>query len=329
MKGKLMKFKRLAELIVLLLLIIAAIYVCGINKKAHTPQESPKPDVPAESEVETPSAEESEETPVQEEEPSKPSYENYVPPKKLRELRYTKETYDLASTLVSTFRYPPDNSAQIVSDTLLKYEETDYEMGEMWRGIMEYWAYANLDMPLNYNVLPDGLPEDDSMCIVVLGYRLEDDGSMSEELVERLKVGLASAEKYPNAIVAVTGGGTSRGSNATEADSMAHWLTEHGVDPARIIIENKALTTGDNAVLTLEILRNAFPQVNSVAVVSSSYHIPEGCMVFREVTLIDSYCYGTEALNIVSNACCDVGPSTYGTINDQSQYVWSLANPTY
>ena len=33
-------------------------------------------------------------------------------------------------------------------------------------------------MELNYNVLPDGLPDDNSLCIVILGYRLEDDGSM-------------------------------------------------------------------------------------------------------------------------------------------------------
>lgn len=76
--------------------------------------------------------------------------------------------------------------------------------GEEWEKIMEYWDYVNTDM----NVNVDGLPNDDS--------------TMKDELVGRLQTALASAQKYPNAYVAVTGGGTAKNNpNAIEADQMA------------------------------------------------------------------------------------------------------------
>ena len=67
------------------------------------------------------------------------------------------------------------------------------------------------------------------LCIVIMGYDLRDDGSMKEELIDRLVVGLSSALKYPNAYVAVTGGATSDVPGVTEAGQMAQWLMERGL----------------------------------------------------------------------------------------------------
>ena len=76
--------------------------------------------------------------------------------------------------------------------------------GEEWEKIMKYGDYVNTDM----NVNVDGLPNDDS--------------TMKDELVGRQQTALASAQKYPNAYVAVTGGGTAKNiPNAIEADQMA------------------------------------------------------------------------------------------------------------
>lgn len=76
--------------------------------------------------------------------------------------------------------------------------------GEEWEKIMKYGDYVNTDM----NVNVDGLPNDDS--------------TMKDELVGRLQTALASAQKYPNAYVAVTGGGTAKNNpNAIEADQIA------------------------------------------------------------------------------------------------------------
>ena len=75
--------------------------------------------------------------------------------------------------------------------------------GEKWTRIMDLW-----EAPVTVNEkLPEDLPDGDSLCLVGLGFQLNPDGTMRDELVERLKVMLAALEKYPNALVVCTGGG--------------------------------------------------------------------------------------------------------------------------
>ena len=113
---------------------------------------------------------------------------------------------------------------------------------------MQLWKTVNTGLEIHENILPDGLPETDELCLVVLGFQLNPDGSMRNELTERLKVAKASAEKYPNALIVCTGGGTaSRNPDATEAGEMAKWLTANGVDAQRVIVEDQSLTTAQNA----------------------------------------------------------------------------------
>ena len=129
--------------------------------------------------------------------------------------------------------------------------------------------------------LPDGLPEDDTLCLVVLGFQLNPDGSMRDELIERLNVALAAAEKYSNALIVCTGGGTAaEDQTATEAGKMAEWLEEHGVDPSRLIVEDQSLTTAQNAIYTFDILTEKYPQVSQISIISSDYHIATGLLLF-------------------------------------------------
>ena len=127
----------------------------------------------------------------------------------------------------------------------------DPSLGEKWTRIMDLW-----EAPVTVNTkLPDGFPEDDSLCLVGLGFQLNPDGTMRDELVERLKVMLSASEKYPNAIIVCTGGGTAADDpTATEAGRMAEWLEAQGVDPSRLIVEDRSLTTAQNAIYTFDIL---------------------------------------------------------------------------
>ncbi len=180
-------------------------------------------------------------------------------------------------------------------------------------------------------MLPDGLPEDESLCIVVLGFQLHPDGSMSEELVGRCETALASAEKYPNALIAVTGGGTAwQNPSATEAGVMAAWLTARGVEPERILIEDASLTTADNAAFTCKLLCEQHPEVRALAIVTSDYHLPLGLLLFQEEALLTEYETGTRPFEVISNAALD----TQGRVNPdspmmQKSYLWSLADPKY
>ena len=149
-----------------------------------------------------------------------------------------------------------------------------------WERILSLWTSVNTDLTVNEGVLPDGLPDTDELCLVALGFQLNPDGTMKDELVERLKVVLASAEKYPRAYVVCTGGGTaSENSDVTEAGAMAAWLTENGLDPQRVIVEDKSLTTAQNAMFTYQILTEQYPQVSQLAIISSDYHIATGALI--------------------------------------------------
>ena len=170
----------------------------------------------------------------------------------------------------------------------------DPELGRKWTRIMDLWE---TEVTVN-ETLPAGLPEDDSLCLVALGFQLNPDGTMRDELVERLNVLLAASKQYPNALIVCTGGGTAADEpTATEAGRMAEWLVSQGVDPSRVIVEDHSLTTAQNAIYTFDILAEKYPQARQIAIVSSDYHIATGVLLFgAEAILRDS---GTE---VVSNA---------------------------
>ena len=86
-----------------------------------------------------------------------------------------------------------------IKQLLKELSATDQSTGTRWERIMNLWMSPELGQPLHYDVLPDGLPDTDELAIIVLGFQLNPDGTMKEELIERLTVAQASAEKYPNA----------------------------------------------------------------------------------------------------------------------------------
>ena len=179
----------------------------------------------------------------------------------------------------------------------------DPVQGAKWESIMQRWKTVSTDLEINENILPDGLPETDELCLIVLGFQLNPDGSMKDELTERLKVAKASAEKYPNALIVCTGGGTAaENPEATEAGEMAKWLVENGVDAGRVVVENRSLTTAQNAIYTWQILTEQYPQVKQLAIISSDYHIATGTLLFGAEATLQAAEAGKETMTVVSNA---------------------------
>ena len=170
----------------------------------------------------------------------------------------------------------------------------DASLGEKWRRIMDLWA-----APVAVNSsLPDSLMQDDALCLVALGFQLNPDGTMREELVERLRVLLRAAAQYPSALIVCTGGGTAaEDPAATEAGRMAEWLVSQGVDAARVIVEDHSLTTAQNALFTFDLLEERYPQVRQIAIISSDYHIATGTLLFGAEAILRN-----SGIEVVSNA---------------------------
>ena len=141
------------------------------------------------------------------------------------------------------------------------------------------------------------------LCIVALGFQLNPDGTMRDELIERLTVVKNSAEKYPHALIVCTGGGTAaENKSATEAGKMAEWLIENGIAAERVIVEDKSLTTAQNAIYTFDILTERYPQVKELVIISSDYHIATGTLLFEAEAILLAEKAGAETVHVVSNA---------------------------
>jgi len=236
------------------------------------------------------------------------------------------ETYKLISDLVYTYKMKQNEAFEDITALLSELKTVKPALGSTWERIMNYWIFVNEDLTVNTGALPEGLPDDDSLCIVILGYMLNDDGTMQDELIGRLQTGLHCAQQYPEAYVLVTGGGTAlRKPEATEAGCMAGYLKEHGVAPERIIVEDRSLTTGENALYSCQIISEQYPEIRHVAIVSSDYHVPLGCLVFQVQFLLTECATGKPQPSVISNAAFTTG-DTYGSrLSEQAAYVWKLS----
>lgn len=195
---------------------------------------------------------------------------------------------------------------------LAELREQDSAQGELWTKIMDYWQYADTEMELHIDRLPDGLPDDDSLALTVLGYSLNPDGTMKDELTARLTAALHCAEQYPNAYVICTGGGTAMlRQDVTEGGLMGEWMLAHGIPESRLIIEDRSLSTAANACNTYEILRSSYPQVDSVVLISSDYHIAWGALMFETAFLRSAYENRTPEIHVISNCACVVEDTTF------------------
>ena len=184
-----------------------------------------------------------------------------------------------------------------------------------WTRIMELWQSAQAELEIHPDILPDGLNDTDALCLVVLGFQLNPDGSMRDELIGRLRVALASAEKYLNACIVCTGGGTAtEDATATEAGRMAEWLIENGVSPERVIVEDQSLTTAQNAIYTFDILSERYPQVSQLAIISSDYHIATGALLFGAEAILRTEGEAGESIRVVSNAAWQAPSGTLSTM---------------
>lgn len=184
------------------------------------------------------------------------------------------------------------------NDYLDLLESVSPDEAKIWRRVLAY--YDTYKDGVSSGVVADGFAMDDSLCIVTLGFELNADGTMADELINRLEVTLTSAKKYPNAYVLVTGGGTAPGKpECTEADEMCKWLVANGVDSERIIVENRSFSTRQNATYSFKILRERYPMVHDIAIISSDYHVPSAAVIFYAVALYEAFRSGMPEFHIV------------------------------
>jgi len=113
---------------------------------------------------------------------------------------------------------------------------------------------------------------------VILGNKVNEDGSLSERLAQRLACGLALYRTGRVARLLVSGGLGKEG--FYEGDKMRDYLRAQGVPDAAIIVDNQGNTTQQTVRNTLR-LRSQL-RFRSLIVVSQFYHISRTKMLFRQ-----------------------------------------------
>ena len=107
--------------------------------------------------------------------------------------------------------------------------------------------------------------------IITLGAAVH--GSVpSLALTHRIQATYDYLIKYPDSI-AVVSGGQGSGEDISEAQCMYDWLTERGIAPERIIIEDKSTSTIENLKFSLQLIKENGGSADDIAIVSSPYHL--------------------------------------------------------
>ena len=215
--------------------------------------------------------------------------------------------------LIRNYELYQDESKNLNASIFESFKKANLEEALAWQDIMDYWHHIHTDFKVNETC--DNLPSGDSIVISILGIKLNDDGSMKDELIVRLKAGLELARRYPHAYVVVTGGPTANlNKNVTEGGVMGQWLLDHGLDQSRLIVEDRAMDTIGNAIYTYELLKECYPQVNGVVVVSSDYHVARGSLLYEATLRLAALKSKGKKLSVISNVGAKTDNPGYETI---------------
>lgn len=132
--------------------------------------------------------------------------------------------------------------------------------------------------------------------VIVLGCKVNGD-TPSKMLHDRSQSALEYLNENPDA-VCIASGGKGNGENISEAQVIYNFLTENGISPDRIYLEEKSTTTAENLSFCADIIaQNGLP--TEVAVASDNFHQLRAA-IFADKNGLDAYSLGCVTYPFVS-----------------------------
>lgn len=173
----------------------------------------------------------------------------------MRGYSYIAHTLTFAAALILLHRFAPARLWQI-SAVLVSI------------GLLYFCA---VEIPIIKNARTDDDAREKAF-VIVLGAEVR--GSRpTPSLYYRLCGAMEILTLNPDSTVIVSGG-QGEGEDITEAQCMRDWLVSQGIDPARIIMEDKATSTMENLEYSFDIIRSLGEDPDgNTTIVSSSYHL--------------------------------------------------------
>ena len=117
--------------------------------------------------------------------------------------------------------------------------------------------------------------------LIILGTKVEGT-EPTPMLADRIAAAAKYLQKYPDVICVVTGGKADE-INISEAQCMYNGLTELGIAPERILMEDQAVSTVENFEFSLALLEDTYGSIpESLGVLSSEFHLLRAGMLAKD-----------------------------------------------
>lgn len=175
--------------------------------------------------------------------------------------------------------------------------------GPRWTWMFDQWRAIDRGVRLKFD--PYTVRAGDRHAFVVLGSALTSSGRPSAKFEARLQLAYDALTACPTAKVLITGGAPKAG--ITEAARGRAWLTAVGIDPARILIEDKSSSTVGNARNSVPVLRKA--GITTYTLVSHASHLRRAAVLFLAARV---------AIETAENRKLDLEPLELLAIDDYS-----------
>ncbi|WP_381426455.1 YdcF family protein [Sporosarcina thermotolerans] len=120
---------------------------------------------------------------------------------------------------------------------------------------------------------------------IILGAKVNGE-TPSLTLHYRLKAALSYAETHPD-VRFILSGGQGPDEEISEAEAMRRYLTEHGIDEGRLLMESQSTSTYENLLYSKKLLPE---DIDSITIITSDFHLARARM------LADSLGLKTDAL---------------------------------
>ena len=120
--------------------------------------------------------------------------------------------------------------------------------------------------------------------LLILGGNVIGADTPSAQLFERMKSAAVYLKENPETVAVPCGGCFRDGQKKSEAEIIAAYLVEQGVDAERIILEDKSTTTYENFEFGTRIIENHAGKTLddiSVAFLSSDYHLHRAAIIAK------------------------------------------------
>ncbi len=128
-------------------------------------------------------------------------------------------------------------------------------------------------------------PAYDRDYVIVLGCRIRPDGTLYPLIRGRVDRAIAFARAQENATgkppILIPSGGKGNDEPEAEAEAMARYMIQQGIDPRQILIENRSATTRENLQFSRQLIRERGAG-DKTAFSTSSYHVYRGGILAAE-----------------------------------------------